>query len=230
MTISIYLIASVAPIFYASNDNTYEWPDISFVVLDENPNMFLFERNINIVSTIREVLLIPIVNNYKCDNIRYPIAIADPLLVELGKATLKELLSKDAKNYQSVRSCIVIARGYCPGTLQPTINYAGNYKGETVWMIELAKINNAQYKKAYESIIEELNNKQLTIGKRMIFEKALKEKRIISSSELLSPVIRFDDGYRRAASFWDVKPGTEISICISEKGMNLIKEHLQPAE
>ena len=70
----------------------------------------------------------------------------------------------------------------------------------------------------------------MNINKQMTFEQALTENRLLSTNELLSPVLRYNDRFRRVIVLWNVNSGTEISICISEKGMNLIKEHLNPAE
>ena len=214
----------------ASNGNSDSWPDVSFVVLEENPKEFIFERDIDIVATLNKVVLIPIIANYHYGDNTFSTAIADPFVIEPGKDTLKAIFSKYQNHNQKVKRCIVLAKGYCPGTLQPVINYAGIYKGKEVWMIELAKIDDETYKKVYESIIQELNQRNMNINKQMTFEQALNENRLLSTNELLSPVLRYNDGFRRVIVLWNVNSGTEISICISEKGMNIIKEHLHPAE
>jgi len=134
-------------------------------------------------------------------------------------------MSSIETNNQAVRECIVLARGYSPGTLQPVINYAGSYNGKQVWLLELAKVSEMQFGSAFQSITNELAGSTLRVGKEKTFETAVKEKNLLSTGELLSPVTR-NNGYRSRYVLWSVPAGTEIAICISSNGMQSLKAEL----
>src|SRR5689334_2777637 len=112
----------------------YNWPEKSFVILDETPDTFVFTHGPKIEPTVNRVILLPIVENYLWNGRRQTLALADPIVVEPGRETLRKTMASLETNRQNVRSCIVLASGYCPGTLQPFINYSGRYQDKDVWL------------------------------------------------------------------------------------------------
>jgi hypothetical protein len=201
------------------------WPDISFVVLDEIPEKFVFSRTRDFLPTVKQVVLLPIVENYRWNGRRHHLALADPLFVEPGRETLRKTMSTLETGDQVVRRCIVLARGYCPGTLQPVINYAGKYYGKEVWLIELAKLSDQHTTKAFQSITNELNRLSLRVGPEKTFEEALRDKTLLCTGELLSPIIRKND-FRAPIVLWNVPAGTDIAICVSSNGLKVLKAEL----
>jgi hypothetical protein len=201
------------------------WPEISFVVLDEIPDKFVFSRTKDFVPSVNRVVLLPIVENYLWNGKRYYLALADPIIVEPGRETLRKTMSSLETGDQVVRECVVLARGYCPGTLQPVINYAGSYNGKTNWLVELAKVSDFQFENAFQSITNELTSSALRIGKEKTFEVAIKEKALLRTGELLSPVIR-NDGFRSRYVLWSVPVGTEVAICLSSNAIKSLKNEL----
>lgn len=201
------------------------WPEMSFVILEENPELFVFEQTTKVVPAVNRVLLLPIVENYLWEEKRYYMALADPLIVEPGKETLRKTMSLLENNNQAVRACIVLARGYCPGILQPIINYAGDYKGRQVWLVELAKLSDEQFTAVWQIISNELSHATIHIGKEKTFEDALKEKQLISTGELLSPIVRTGE-YRSRYVLWTVPVGTEVAVCVTPDGLKLLKDEL----
>jgi hypothetical protein len=201
------------------------WPNLSFVVIDQLPDKHVFERTKDFNPTVKRVILLPIVENYLWNGKRHHFALADPIIVEPGGETLQKIMAPFETGDQAVRSCIILARDYCPGTLQPVINYAGSYKGKEVWLVELARLSSDQYKGALESIINELSSGSIQVGKEKIFESAVKEGKLLSTGELLSPIVR-NDGFRFRYVLWNMPPDTKVPICMSSAGLNVIKKEL----
>jgi hypothetical protein len=193
--------------------------------MDEIAEKAVFERTKNIEPTVDRVLLLPIVENYLFDGRRHRIALADPIVVYPGKKSLKETFSVLSENKQRVRDCIIIAHGYSPGTLQPAINYAGLYRGKEVWLVEMAKLSDEQFKAAGRGIASELNGQGLRVGGIKTFEDAVREGVLLSTSELLSPVVRWGD-HRNAYVLWSMSSGTEVAICLTPEGRKTVLTEL----
>jgi hypothetical protein len=208
------------------------WPEMSFVILDETPNTFVFTRGPNIEPTVNRVVLLPIVENYLWNGRRHFLALADPMVVEPGKESLRKTMSSLEMNSQAVRRCIVLAPGYCPGTLQPVINYGGKYKGKDVWLVELAKITQQQYQASVQCITNDLNKPILRVqgNVQVKFEDALKAGKLLNNAELKGPVVHSDGTFRCTYVLWSVPDGTDISICLSSNGWNVLtREIVEPA-
>ena len=202
------------------------WPDISFIVMDEIPDKFVFSRTEDVLPTVKRVVLLPIVENYLWNGKRHYLALADPIVIEPGRETLRKIMSSLETGDQAVRRCIILARGYCPGTLQPVINYAGLYNGKENWLIELAKVSDSQFENAFQSITNELANSTLCIGKEKTFEDAVKERKLLSTGTLFSPIVRGDDSFRGPIVLWSVPAGTKVAICLSPGGIEALKKEL----
>jgi hypothetical protein len=209
------------------------WPkEMSFVILDETPNTFVFTRGTNVEPTVSRVVLLPIVENYFWNGKRHFLALADPTVVEPGKESLHKIMAALETNRQAVRDCIVLAPGYCPGTLQPVINYGGKYKGKDVWLVELAKITPQQYQASVQCITNDLNTPILRVqGERQVkFEDAIKAGKLLNNAEIKGTVVHNDGTFRNTYILWSVPDGTKVAICLSSNGWNVLnREIVEPA-
>lgn len=212
------------------------WPGISFIVMDEIPEEFKFNRTENIIPTVQRVVLLPIVENYQWEGKRISYAIANPILVFPGKEPLDKTFSPLVVDNQKVRRCIVLARGYCPGTLQPVINYAGIYKGKEAWIVELAKVSKKQYAAEYAIVMNELSGTSLLLSQMPTtndiwnYEVALDKGQLLRRGIIKSPVIR-TGGYKDTRSeivLWSLPGGMNIPICMTPQGRKLLKDELMP--
>lgn len=233
--LSIFIFITIS-CNYGTGAPKYAWPGISFIVMDEIPGEYEFNRTENIVPTVTRVILLPIVENYKWEEKRINYAIVDPILVFPGKDAMDKTFSHLLAARQKVRECIVLARGYCPGTLQPVINYAGNYKGKEVWIVELAKVSKKQYAAEYAIIINELAGTSLLLSQMPTtddiwnYEVALKNGQLLRRGIIKSPVIR-TGGYKDTRSeivLWSLPGGMNIPICMTPQGRKLLKDELMP--
>jgi hypothetical protein len=209
------------------------WPkEMSFVILDETPDTFVFTHGPKIEPTVNRVVLLPIVENYLWKGKRHFLALADPIVVEPGKELLSKTMASLETNRQAVRDCIVLAPGYCPGTLQPVINYSGKYKDKDVWLVELAKITAKQFQASVQCITNDLNTPILRVqGERQVsFEDAIKAGKLLNNAELKGPLLHSDGEFRNTYVLWSVPDGTKVSICLSSNGWAVLKRELvEPA-
>lgn len=189
-----FLLASCEP--KTSQKPTAPWPEIAFVVMDGIPEKFVFERTKEVVPSVDRVLLLPIVADYLHQGDRKPYAIAEPLVVHPGEETLSSLFSSLSSNGQRVLRCIILARGYCPGELQPTINHAGIDQGKEAWLVELAKVSDSQHEQTHAIFMSELQGASLTLSRMPLtadiwnFEDCLARKELLRRQIIHSPVVR----------------------------------------
>ena len=216
--------------------NGTTWPDrTSFVVIDEEAGKFNFEKIYDFVPSVHRVVLLPVVLNYSWEGKRRRIALADPFVVKPGSKSLHRMMAHLETNRQAVWRCIILVPGYCPGGLQPAINYAGNYQGRKVWLVEMAKITDEQYELVFSSVVSELNQATLILEEESSFEQALQKQKIISTRGLKSPILHkaaepgnvlASKEVRKNYILWNHYAGTKVDICISEAGMDILKKEL----
>jgi hypothetical protein len=238
MKFFLIVISLILTCCYSQHRNQFYWPDVSFVVIDEKPiNTTYYDQADNLVPSLKRVILLPIIENFIWEGKRLNYAITDPILVVPGKEAMNQTFSHLEFANQKVRRCIIMARGYCPGALQPMINWAGNYNGKEVWMIELPKVTKKQYAKQYEIIINELSGTSLvlsdmpTTGDIWNYEYALKNEQLLRRGLIKSPVINNKEGmpiYRREIVLWNLPDGMRIPICFTPEGRKLLKDKLMP--
>lgn len=205
------------------------WPeDRSFVVLDETPDTFVFTHGPKIEPTVNRAILLPIVENYLWKGKRHFLALADPIVVEPGKESLRKIMASLERNHQAVRRCIVLAPGYCPGTLQPVINYSGKYNDKEVWLVELTKVTANQFQSALKCITNDLNTPTLRVqGSRQVgFEDAIKAGKLLTNAELKGPLLHSDGEFRNTYVLWSVPDGTKVSVCLSSNGWSILTREL----
>lgn len=207
------------------------WPDISFVILDEMPGENVMYRTKNFAPTAKRVVLLPIVENHLWNGKRYDLAIADPIVVVPGEETLRKTLAHLSNDGQRVRRCIVLAYGYCPGTLHLTFNYSGMYHDKEVWLIELAKLSTEQYAAASQVMILELAGSKILVDgdTEQTIEMAIEEKQILGYGEIKSPIVG-QGGHRNNYALWSLRNNnTEVAVCLSDSGRRVLqKELLEP--
>lgn len=229
------LLASCEP--QARQEAAALWPEITFVVMDEIPEKFVFERTKEVVPSVDRVLLLPIVANYLHQGERKPYAIAEPMVVHPGEETLSSLFSSLSSNGQRVLRCIILARGYCPGELQPTINYAGIYQGKEAWLVEIARVSDNQYEQTYAILMNELKGDSLTLSRMPLtadiwnFDVCLARKELLRRQIIHSPVVRRhprSPDSRSEIILWAVPEGASVSICISADGRKALERELAP--
>ena len=202
------------------------WPEsVSFVVFDEEVGKFDFEQTYTFVPSARRVVLLPVVLNYLWEGKRHRIAIADPFVVEPGKESLRQMMAHLETNRQTVWRCIVFAPGYCPRSLSLSLIYAGTYQDKKVLLCQMARVTDEQYGLMFSSIMSELNQAAFILEEETTFEQALQKQKILSTRALKSPLIR-NDGLRINYILWNHYAGTQVDICISEAGMNLLRNEL----
>jgi hypothetical protein len=201
--------------------------------MDEIPEKFDFDRTDHIVQTVDRIVLLPIVENFQWEGKRIHYAIADPIVVQPGREAIYKTFSHLLTNSQNVRRCIVLARGYCPGTLQPVINYAGNYRGKKAWIVELAKVSKMQYATQYPIVMNELSGNSLWLSPLpdtsdiWNYEDALGKGQLLGREMIYSPVIR-SSGYRTEIALWSISGGRHVPICMTAQGRKLLKDELTP--
>ena len=230
-----------------TGDRTSPWPDdASLVVVDEIAELPLGFRvdgprdlppgaridSNNMAPTISRVLLLPLVQNYYWKGKRHRLALADPLVIRPGERTIEETLSPLLRDDQYVRSCILIARGYCPGGFHPSFNLAGEYEGKTVWLTEMAKLPEQQFQTAAQIMIKELSGTTLCAFDKegvfgVPFDEAIQMGKLLSLSWFVSPLpCSGDPAGRTRYVLLDVRAGTEISVCLSPGGLECVKAEL----
>ena len=212
------------------------WPaDVSFLVVDELPDISIIDRaGKNIIPFSGEhVVLLPIMENYEWQGERHKFALADPIIIKPGTEDIRKTLSHLEVNNQYVRQCIVIAHGYCPGSLNPAFNYSGYYNGKKGWLVELSKLSNEQFTAAAKIMMNELGGNSIFLSKITktyeiwTFNDAVKNGQLLRRSVIKSLVVR-ENGEQYEIILWNVPEGREVPLCFSAKGRKILKDELQP--
>jgi hypothetical protein len=226
-----------------------DWPNgMSFVIVDEMPDALLgtrlddppcpdlplnarLDRN-NVAPTLRRVLLLPLVQNYRWRGECHRLAFTDPILARPGEDAISTLLSPLLRDGQQVRRCILLAHGYCPGDLYPQFNLAAKYNGRDVWPTEMARLPEEQFQAVSEIIIRELSGTTLKVYDikgvyGVPFDEAIRLGKILGLSWMVSPLSYSGDPAGRPRYVLSGVPGgTDISVCLSPEGLERVKTEL----
>jgi len=234
LVIALAIIACCGCHMLYSNEST--WPEnVSFVVFDEEAGKHDFERTYDFVPSARRVVLLPVVLNYQWEGKRRRIALADPFVVEPGKKSLRQMMAHLETDRQTVWRCLVLAPGYCPRGLSSNFIYAGTYQGKEVQLSQMARIADDQYGLVFSSIMSELNQATLILEEESSFDQALQKQKTLSTRELESPILHTpaelgnplrSKERRKFYILWNHYAGTQVDVCISESGMNLLRNEL----